>query len=698
MATRNHSEDGKKTGILTALFRSSIILTSLDRFTAYIYSLLKNGLFGFIFTGYKWNSRSFIIEKIGSSKMALHFNEFRFGMCRRIEKSVILRFISTFIRSLLGCRLKTYGTFLATFGTYTLLTASIGAVATNTINELIYDIDTYVALGTILAALPLIFSKKTLSESLLTSFIGKLIINVTGFSEEEVTYTSSEVGYINVAFFLGIVFGALTYAIPPSLLILMVVAGVWAYLVLLKPELGVMTLFFTMPFFPTMLLAAVVVYTTISYFLKIYRGKRVVKFAPVDIMAVAFMVLVFFGGTVSLSDGSIKPALLMVCLMLGYFLTVGLIRTRPWLIRCSVAAVIAATLCALYGIFVYYTGGGYSSQAWLDSEMFESISGRAVSTLENPNMLGEYLILIIPIAVSMFVGRGEGLRKSSAFLCIGIMGVCLILTWSRGAWLGLIFAALVFLFMWTRRSLWIVFALIVSIPFLPLVLPESIVSRFTSIGNLGDSSTSYRMYIWRAVINMIEDFSMTGIGIGEGAWDRVYPMYAFLGVEAAPHSHNLFLQIWLELGIVGIVVFLGFVFLLYQSGFSLFAKLSTHSGLMTPDISERLMLDNFNNYYDDSIGDVISRGKTQLRISVAGPLCGVIAVLAQGLTDYSWYNYRLFLMFWLVCGLAAAYARNGNGMIRESYDKMLDATSCEKEISLDTLNSTKNKRTEKKEK
>ena len=33
------------------------------------------------------------------------------------------------------------------------------------------------------------------------------------------------------------------------------------------------------------------------------------------------------------------------------------------------------------------------------------------------------------------------------------------------------------------------------------------------------------------------------------------------------------------------------------------------------------------------------------------------------MTDYAWYNYRLYLMFWLVCGLAMAYTRDGRSRI-----------------------------------
>lgn len=684
---------GGKENFIVTLIRSSIILSALDSFSSYIYSLIKNGLFGYIFSGYSDDADSWFVRRFSASKSATHFAEFRYGMCRRIESSIIVYYTTWLMKFFLGCKLKVYGSFLASFGVYTAVVTSVGAILENNISGLVSDTYIVAAMIMIISSLPLILSKKTLSEALLSSLTGRMLQKITGFNEEDICRTEGDGGHTNTAFLLGIICGALTYSISPIYILAAIVAAVWAYLVLIRPELGVVTLFFMMPIFPTMLLAAVVVYTTICWFIKLFRSKRVLRIEPVDIMVLAFLVLLFFGGVISVSKGSLKPALLMVCLALGYFLTVELITTREWLVRCSVACIISASIISLYGLLLYFMGSGYSSDAWLDGEMFASIQGRAVATLENPNMLGEYFIMIIPIAVSMFIGRGEGLRRLSAFLCVCIMGVCLILTWSRGAWLGLIIAALIFLFMWHSRAVWIIFAGIASIPILPSILPPSIVSRFTSIGNMADSSTSYRVYIWRASIEMIGDNFLSGIGVGEAAWSRLYPLYAYQGVESAPHSHNLFLQIWLELGLFGILFFVVFLFMLYQSGFTLFSKLSGRSELKTPDISESILKRNLSGENKIDVRQEMQRGKTQLRISTAGPLCGIIAVLVQGMTDYAWYNYRLYLMFWLVCGLAAAYIRSGRSLIGNVCDyRESDSTTGVKEIYLSESNNKDNKK------
>jgi len=505
-------------------------------------------------------------------------------------------------------------------------------------------------------------SKKNLAEGLVSSFFGKTILAVTGYSDEKLRQYSEQTGRMNVAFVIGILCGIISYWVSPIYILGAIAAVLVLYLILIRPEIGVLTLFVLVPWFPTMALAGLVAYTTLCYLIKLFRGKRVFKLEPVDIVVIVFALILLSGGLISFSNSSIKPALLMTCLIVGYFLVSQLISSREWLARCAVSCVLSATAAAAVGIFMYVFGLGYSSAAWVDSEMFAGITGRAVGTFGNPNVFGEYLILIIPIVASMIIGRGEGLRRIPAIFCMGVLGVCLIFTWSRGAWLALMVAAVAFLFMWHRRSVWLLIAGLASLPILSSILPESIISRFTSIGNMADSSTSYRVYIWRASVNMIEDNIVSGIGVGEGAWDLVYPLYTYMGIEAAPHSHNLYLQIFLELGIFGILAFVVFLFIFYQAAFTLFKDLSGNSMLKTPDISEK-MLRFTSDGYNLGNSDKVKHGKTQLRISTVGPLCGVLAVLVQGMVDYSWYNYRVYLIFWLVCGLSMAYVRCGRSLI-----------------------------------
>jgi hypothetical protein len=59
--------------------------------------------------------------------------------------------------------------------------------------------------------------------------------------------------------------------------------------------------------------------------------------------------------------------------------------------------------------------------------------------------------------------------------------------------------------------------------------------------------------------------------------------------------------------------------------------------------------------------------KTTMRLEAAAPLCGILATLFMGFTDYTWTNFRVMLSFWLVCGLSAGYVRVGRREL--SYSK-----------------------------
>ena len=114
--------------------------------------------------------------------------------------------------------------------------------------------------------------------------------------------------------------------------------------------------------------------------------------------------------------------------------------------------VVAGTAVALYGVCQYLFGWGYQSEAWVDSDMFGNVF-RVPSTLENPNMLGQYLILVIALGgAGLLSAKGWGMRVVY-FCCCGIMCVCMLLTFARGAWLGLLFAGLVFLMFLQPRLL-----------------------------------------------------------------------------------------------------------------------------------------------------------------------------------------------------------------------------------------------------
>ena len=280
--------------------------------------------------------------------------------------------------------------------------------------------------------------------------------------------------------------------------------------------------------------------------------------------------------------------------------------------------VLSGFIVASYGI-VQYVLGITGSAAWLDESMFDGIRLRVYSTLQNPNVLAEYLIIIIPVTVACFFKERRIKFKIVYGTAAFVMGICMILTFSRGGWLGLLFAAALFLVILDRRF---IFLGIIGLIGLYFVLPSAVVSRFTSIGNMADTSTTYRVYIWIGTLRMLRDYWLGGVGFGMAPFAKVYPAYA-LNAIAAPHSHNLFLQMTCDCGIVGLFVFLAVIFMFCRT-----------------------------------VGGAIKRTEDkELKYILTGSLSALAGFMVQSLTDYTFYNYRVMLIFWVLIALGLTAAR-----------------------------------------
>lgn len=376
------------------------------------------------------------------------------------------------------------------------------------------------------------------------------------------------------------------------------------------------------PLVPTMLVLGLVLVGYCAMVLCLLRDrKRQLAYSPVNrfiiLYAAIYLAATFCSSHV---ESSLKPGILSVAFILFSIVLYNAVTGRRQLDVLLAFVVVSATVVAGYGILQYLFGWGYQSAAWVDSDMFSGISFRVPSTLDNPNMLGQYLILMIPLGGAKLLSSKDMEQRLFYFCCCAIQCVCMLLTFSRGAWLGLLFAGAVFVVLLNPRLILLApFALIA----LYFVLPETVISRFTSIGDLSDNSTSYRVYIWMGVLAMLKDgFWLCGIGPGDGAFNQVYPFYSYSAI-VAPHSHNLYLQILCDAGITALAVF-GLVLFQYFRNLCVAVK------------------------------DRSDRSSRVLQIAFVAGVCGF---LVQAMTDYSFYNYRVMFLFWSYLALGALAAK-----------------------------------------
>ena len=369
------------------------------------------------------------------------------------------------------------------------------------------------------------------------------------------------------------------------------------------------------PVVPTMALLGLVVIGFASFALcLIRRSEQKLVYSAVNRWILLYAAVYFTVAIATMNvAGTLQAGALRTAFVLFAVVVINTAEDRRTLDLMILLFVTMAALVSLYGICQYVFGWGYQSSAWWDEDMFEGISFRVTATLENPNMLGQYLILMIPLGGAGLLSARENKGRIFYFALCAVMCVCMILTMSRGAWLGLLFAGALFVVMINPR-----FALLAPVALVALyfVLPETVVSRFTSIGDLSDNSTSYRVSIWMGTLAMLKDYWLCGVGPGEGAFNSVYPAYGY-NAAAAQHSHNLFLQIVCDAGIAELVIFL---ILLVVFGRELCVAISR----------ER---------------------EWKSRIYQIAFLSGVVGFMVQAMTDYSFYNYRVMFIFWVYLAL-----------------------------------------------
>lgn len=205
-----------------------------------------------------------------------------------------------------------------------------------------------------------------------------------------------------------------------------------------------------------------------------------------------------------------------------------------------------------YGLLRY--GRTKMPAHWVDRRLFADVGGRVTSFFGNPNVLSVYLLFWFPVLLSMALDAKE--RTPFRVWCGGVAAsvfLCTLLTWTRGAWLGMLLQLLLFMIFFNTRTRKTLFWSPFLLPMLPLV-PASVTRRFLSIGTLADSSNNYRFHTWRGTLRMILEHPF-GVGVGERAFCAVYPRYAVMGTETVMHAHSLPLQIAAELGTVGVFLF-----------------------------------------------------------------------------------------------------------------------------------------------
>ena len=245
-----------------------------------------------------------------------------------------------------------------------------------------------------------------------------------------------------------------------------------------------------------------------------------------------------------------------------------------------VAALLAGELASAVIAIRQLYGDTSELARWADPNSVADGTIRVYCPLENPNLLAGYLLPILPLAVVAFL-RWRGWAERLYALTVLVLGsAALVLSYSRGGWLGLVagLGTIGLLLVLRQTRYWPVLwrrlfplLLVAGAAALLVVAVTQIeplrIRAMSLVAGREDSSNNFRINVWMAALSMIQDRPWLGIGPGNTAFNLIYPLYQQPRFNALS-AYSVPLELLVEGGVPGLLAGLGLLLASLRSGWT----------------------------------------------------------------------------------------------------------------------------------
>lgn len=298
--------------------------------------------------------------------------------------------------------------------------------------------------------------------------------------------------------------------------------------------------------------------------------------------------------------------------MLMFFVVTRLLRDEKDFRFLYTAMLAVAFLIALHGIWQFVVGAPIPSN-WVDGAE-ESVRTRVYSIFNNPNVMGAYMALFAPMAIGAAYASEDTATKVFYWFCGICMCFACLFTMSRGAWLALAIAAVVFSIAVDRKLFFLLLAGGIASCFLPFVRSR-IGYLFTTEFALSNARGG-RSVRWETAMGYLDQYDSWTLGLGYGIYggavaenNQFRPELVYMYVD------NYYIKILVENGIIGLGALLTMLGGLFWNGTRACAKANRNKPLCV------------------------------------GMLAGLIAVLVQSLFESLWEVPYIMAIFFAVAGM-----------------------------------------------
>lgn len=352
------------------------------------------------------------------------------------------------------------------------------------------------------------------------------------------------------------------------------------------------------------------------WLLRVWVERALLRFTAIDAAALLFILwnALSMYGTHDLTLSVFEVARILKLYLLAHVVGELVLSERDLkavLLGLGIALAMQAAIAALQYFFGYDLGGlGF----------VVGDTRRVSGTVGWPNTLGAYVAAGLCVPLALWLCKVGGGRRWVLLALSLFAALPLILTFSRGAWVGFAAGVLVAVVLgwyasWVslRTILLGLVGLGLIAAVVALVFAAPLAERFS------EETLSSRVDLNEVAFGMIAAHPVTGIGVN--TFTEVMGDYDTSGVTVyfPEPVHNVYLLIAAETGLVGLAMFLALVAFVYRAGLQ-----------------------------------TLRRGSRFTSAAMIGLLAGLTAILVSNLIDVHLKTDVLFALFWVYVGVIVA--------------------------------------------
>ncbi|MBU1783455.1 O-antigen ligase family protein, partial [Patescibacteria group bacterium] len=243
-----------------------------------------------------------------------------------------------------------------------------------------------------------------------------------------------------------------------------------------------------------------------------------------------------------------------------------------------ITIVLSSFFVSIYGIAQKF---GFDFISWTEPAW---LTGRVTSSFGQPNYLASYLLLVIPLTLYLICRNAPRRVFAIFFWCLILISqlLCLFFTYSRGGLIGLI-VGLIITVLIVKQNIFkkinfkqiiiafLLFIIFVSIGLVCYYKIDFFRERVRSSFDFQSGSGAIRIKFWKASLSAIKEKPFFGYGLDNQGevlvkyYQKDWAIYSRVN-DYPDRAHNLILDILLTSGIVGLIFYLSWLFVIFKIG------------------------------------------------------------------------------------------------------------------------------------